>query len=73
MEVVFHFFKIFKIDLDSTRLDLPMLESKFCSFSAISLLDRWGGWGILELKLTQPQVELEAWAELNNKLLTVNI
>ena len=38
IEVVFHFFKIFKIDLYSTRVDLPMLKSKFCSFPAISLL-----------------------------------
>ena len=37
MEVVFYFSKIFKIDLDSTRVVLPMLESKFRSFPAISL------------------------------------
>jgi hypothetical protein len=49
-----------------------MLESKFRSFPAISLLSRvgvggWlGGWGLgkLKLKLTPPQVELEAWLEL---------
>ena len=26
----------------------------------------WGVWEKLKLKLTQPQVELEAWAELGN-------
>ena len=66
MEVVFHIFK-------------PMSESKFCSFPAISLLawvGRGGGggdgggdvWGILKLKLTKPQVELEAWAELGHRV-----
>ena len=47
MEVVFPFPQIFKIDLDSTRVDLPMFESKFRSFPAISLLARvgWKGGG----------------------------
>ena len=45
MEVVFPFSKIFQINLDSTRVDLPMLESKFGSFPAISLLVRGWGWG----------------------------
>ena len=34
-------------NLDSIRVDLPMLESKFCSFPAIFLLVQWmvlGGW-----------------------------
>ena len=47
-----------------------MLESKFSSFPAISLIARFGGggwWEKLKLKLTQPQVELEAWAELGKK------
>ena len=48
-----------------------MLESNFCSFPTISQLARgWvggGGWGELKLKLTQPQAELELWAELDNK------
>jgi hypothetical protein len=60
MEVVFPFYKILKIDLDTTRVDLPM------SFPAISLLV-WvgvGGRGKLKIKLTQPQVELEAWLSL---------
>ena len=55
-------------NLDSIRVDLPMLESKFCSFPAIFLLFQWmvlGGWmGETKSKLTQSQVELEAWAEL---------
>ena len=55
MEVVFPFPQIFKIDLDSTRVDLPMLESKFRSFPAISLLARvgvggWVGVGETEIK-----------------------
>ena len=45
MEFVFPISKFFKIDLDSTRVDLPMLEIKFCSFPAISLLARVGGGG----------------------------
>jgi hypothetical protein len=73
MEVIFHFIKKFKIYSDSTRVDLPILESKFRSFSAISLHympGKWGwvgGWGKLKLKLTQ----LEAGAELGKRMLTM--
>ena len=49
-----------------------MLESKFCSFPAISLLAQVGvgvvGWRKLELKLTQPQVEVEAWDALGKQI-----
>jgi hypothetical protein len=65
MEVVFHFSKIFKINLDSTSVDLPMLKSKFHSFPAITTNRGMGvgGWGKLKSKLTQPKIELEVWAE----------
>ena len=42
IEVVFHLFQFSKLVLSSTRVDLQMLESKFCSFAAISLLVRTG-------------------------------
>ena len=42
MEVVFPISKFFKIDLDSTRVDLPMLESKFCWFQANKVVFHWG-------------------------------
>ena len=76
-EVVFHSDRLpwrssSSFSKDSTRVDLQMLESKFSSFPAISLIARFGGggggwWEKLKLKLTQPQVELEAWAELGKK------
>ena len=53
-----------------------MSESKFCSLLLASFdqlyhyLPGGGRWGKLKLKLTQPQVEIEAWAEIgeNNDL-----
>ena len=47
-----------------TRVDLPMLKSKFCSFPAISLLVRMGvGVGVggekLKIKLNSAQLELD--------------
>jgi hypothetical protein len=45
MEVVFKIFKIFKIVLGSTGLDLQMLQSMFCWFPAIWYFSMWlGGW-----------------------------
>jgi hypothetical protein len=40
MKVVFHFFTKKSIIFSLTSVDLQMLESKFCSFPAISLLAR---------------------------------
>ena len=42
IEVFFHLFKISLIVLSSDRVDLQLLESKFCSIPAISLLFRQG-------------------------------
>ena len=77
MEVLFHLIKISLIVLSSNGVDLQLLESKLCYFPAISLLFRTAGRpaGRLEksiLRLTQPQVELEAWAELGNKYAKCN-
>jgi hypothetical protein len=70
IEVVFHVFKIFKIDLYSIRVDLPMLKSKFCSFPAISLLARVGG-GVggekLKIKLNSAKLELDLGLSLGMK------
>jgi hypothetical protein len=44
MEVIFQFFKIYVIVLSSNRVDLQLLGRRFCSFQAISLLSRTGGW-----------------------------
>jgi hypothetical protein len=51
MKVVFHFFTKKSIIFSLTSVDLQMLESKFCSFPAISLLarvvvaqDMWWWW-----------------------------
>jgi hypothetical protein len=43
-----------------------MLESKFCSFPAISLLFQAGGLEETKLRLTQPSLA-GTWAELGNK------
>jgi hypothetical protein len=76
MEVIFHLIKLSLIVLSSNGVDLQLLESKLCYFPAISLLFRTAGQTAgrtvrrLEksiLRLTQPQVELEAWAELGKK------
>ena len=58
------------INLSSTRVDLQMLESKFRSFPAISLLVRTGGRVLEEtkLRLTQPSLA-GTGAELGNKVI----
>jgi hypothetical protein len=68
IKVVFHFFKSFKIDLYSIRVDLPLLKSKFFSFPAISLLARVGvgGWGKAENKAKLSPAGAGSWAELGN-------
>jgi hypothetical protein len=54
MKVVFHRVEIvLKIVLSSTKVDLQMLESKFCSFSVISLLFHVGV-DKCRIRLTQP-------------------
>ena len=53
MEVVFPISKFFKIDLDSTREDLPKLESKFCWFQANKVVFHWGR---LPLRLSSMEV-----------------
>ena len=76
MKVIFHLFKMYLIVLSSNRVDLQFLGSKFCSFPAISLLFRKGGWPAgwlagrrwLEnsiLRLTQPSLT-GTGAELGN-------
>jgi hypothetical protein len=68
MEVVFPFPQIFKIDLDSTRVDLPMLQSKFCSFPAISLLARVGGGGGGWVGVGETEIKTKLSLKLNLKL-----
>ena len=46
MEAVFHFQNY----LDSTRVDLPILERKFCLFPGISLLVELEAWAELGKK-----------------------
>jgi hypothetical protein len=44
MEVIFHLIKISLIVLSSNEVYLQLLGNKFCSFPAVSLLFRPGGW-----------------------------
>ena len=72
MVVIYHLFKISLIILSSNRVDLQLLESKFCSITAFSILFQTDGraGGRLEksiLRLTQPSLA-GTWAELGNKL-----
>ena len=65
---------LLKTDFNSPEQDLWMLESKFCSNPAISLLFRWlGGWGAgwVENKANsvQFQLKLPVLTELENSYL----
>ena len=62
------FFQNFQIDLDSTRVDLPMLESKFRSFPAISLLAQVGGFGCAGYVVGVGETEIKAKLSLKLNL-----
>jgi hypothetical protein len=71
IEVVFHFFKIFKIYLYSTRADL----AGFAHFQLVHYLSGggWGGWGRAENKAKLSPAGAGSWAELGkNKCLLLD-
>ena len=85
--VVFHrgAFHLFKIVLDSTRVNLQMLLSKFCWFQANKVVFHWGRlplrssstevvfhWGLLPLRLSSTEVIFH-WGRLPLRLSSTKV